>query len=345
MLEDLLKYDSLGSKEELLFLLFKALPLSRSQNVSDLRKYCTSNHFSISRSFVGMLKLLEFMTFVTISDDIVSINKDLFEPTKIDHQYSYLEQGGFIRGLFLSLKRDGAIADFINPEALRFDPGKKRFYVKESLIPLRFFGIRNLLISIGFFERDIQLRSNNLFVSQNSSELFQILVVDSLKECHLTSKRKLTLSGLKSQLGRQEELGKEAELFVLDFEQRRLQDHPTVSSIRRVSENHANAGFDIESFNDKESVFVDRYIEVKSFSGDVAFYWSRHEIQTANELTDKYFLYLVDRDKLSQPGYAPRMLQNPFQKIFENEFWKKEPEIWRVSATPVESRQDAISEL
>ncbi len=227
MLEDLLKYDSLGSKEELLFLIFKALPLSRNQNVSDLKKYCASNHFSISRSFVGMLKLLEFMTFITISDDIVSINTDLFEPAKIDNQHNYLEQGDFIKGLFLSLRRDGAIADFINPDALRFDIGRNCFYVKGSLIPLRFFAIRNLLISVGFFERDTLLRSNNLFVSQNSSELFQILVVDSLKESSMSSKRKLTLSELKSQLARQGELGKEAEMFVLAFEQRRLQGHPS----------------------------------------------------------------------------------------------------------------------
>ena len=338
MLEDLLKYDSLGSKEELLFFLFKALPLSKSQNVSDLKKYCTSNHFSISRSFAGMLKLLEFMTFITVSDDIVSINEDLFKPTRIDYKHNYLEQGDFIRDLFLSLKSEGIIADFLRPDAVKFDVGSNRYYVKDNLIPLRFFNIRNLLISIGFFERDFLLRSNNLFVSQNSSKLFQILVVDSLKESRFTSKRKRTLSELKSQLDRQEQLGKESEMFILNFEQQRLQGHPSIHSIRRISEDHANAGFDIESFNDKESLFIDRYIEVKSFSGNVAFYWSQHEIQTAKELMDKYFLYLVDRDKMLLSGYIPRIFQNPYQKIFENEFWKKEPETWRVNAMPIEFR-------
>lgn len=335
MLKDLLKYDSLGSKEELLFLLFKALPLSKSQNVSDLKKYCISNHFSISRSFDGMLKLLEFMAFITISDGIVSINSELFKPTKIDEQQGYFEQADFIKGFFLSLKREGIIADFIRPNAVKFEADRGCYYVKDSLIPLRFFGVRNLLLSVGLFERDILLKSNNLYVSQNSSELFRLLVVDSLKDGLLTSRRKLTLSELKSQFARQDELGKTAEIFVLDFEQQRLQGHPSVSSVRRVSEDHANAGFDIESFNDKESVFVDRYIEVKSFSGDVVFYWSRHEIQTAKELADKYFLYFVDRDKMSQPGYIPRMFQNPYQKVFENEFWKKEPESWRISSASV----------
>jgi len=63
---------------------------------------------------------------------------------------------------------------------------------------------------------------------------------------------------------------------------------------------------------------------------------SRNEVQIAREIADKYFLYFVDRDKMLQPGYVPRMFQNPYQKIFENEYWKKEPESWRISSTPVE---------
>ena len=46
------------------------------------------------------------------------------------------------------------------------------------------------------------------------------------------------------------------------------------------------------------------------------------------KLADKYFLYLVDRNKISLPGYAPRIFQNPYLIIFKNEFWKKEPETW-----------------
>lgn len=332
MLEELLKYDRLASKDELLFLLFKALPLSKSQKVSDLKKYCTSNHFSIGRSFDGTLKLLEFMAFINVSDGIVSINDELFNPAMIKHQETYLEQGDFIRNLFLSLKREDSIADFIKPNALRQDATRGLFYVKDSLVPLRFFGIRNLLISLELFERDSTLKSSNLFVNANSTELFETLVVNSIREENRCQKRRFSLSELKSIQDRQEELGEKAEIFALEFEQHRLQGHPSIGRIRRVSEDCANAGFDIESFNDKESVFVDRFIEVKSYSENAVFYWSQNEIESANELAEKYFLYLVDRNKMSQSGYAPRIFQNPYQKIFENEFWEKEPETWRVSA-------------
>jgi len=332
MLEELLKYDRLASKDELLFLLFKALPLSNGQKVSDLKKYCTSNHFSIGRSFDGTLKLLEFMAFINVSDGIVSINDELFNPAKIMHQEAYLEHGDFIRNLFLSIKRDDSIADFISPEALRRDAATGVFYVKESLIPLRFFGIRNLLISLGLFGRDSTLGSNNLFISANSTELFETLVVNSLGEENRRQKRRVSLSELKTRLDRQEELGEKAEIFALEFEQHRLQGHLSIERIRRVSMDFVNAGFDIESFNDKESVFVDRFIEVKSYSENAVFYWSQNEVETAKELAEKYFLYLVDRNKMSQSGYAPRIFQNPYQKIFENELWEKAPETWRVSA-------------
>lgn len=332
MLEELLKYNGLGRKDELLFLLFQALPLSRGQKVSNLKEYCTSNHFSIGRSFDGMLKLLEFMAFINVSGGSVSINDELFDPAKIKQHDAYLEQGDFIKNLFLALKREVSVGDFIKPEAVRRDAIRGLFYVKESLIPLQFFGIRNLLISLGLFERDSTLQSSNLFVSANSTELFETLVVNSLREENRRQKRRISLSELKTRLDRQEELGEKAEICTLEFERHRLQGHPSVSRIRRVSEDCANAGFDIESFNDKESVFVDRFIEVKSYSENVVFHWSQNEIETAKELAEKYFLYLVDRNKMSQSGYAPRIFQNPHQKIFENEFWEKEPETWRVSA-------------
>jgi len=331
MLEELLKYERLGSKDELMFLLFKALPLSKSQKVKDLKQYCTSNHFSIGRSFDGILKLLEFISFISVSNGIVSINRELFDPSRIERPETFLENGDFIEGILSSLKREGAMADFVSPDALRLDADSGLFYLKESLIPLRFFAIRNVLISVGLFERNSTLRSNSLFVRVDATDIFKALVVDPLREHSRTSKRKITRFELKTQLNRQEELGEKAEIFVVGFEQQRLHGHPSIDEIRRVSEDHANAGYDIESFNDKQSVFTDRFIEVKSYSDNVVFHWSQNEIDTAKELAQKYFLYLVDRNKMSQSGYAPRIFQNPYQKLFENEFWVKEPEAWKVS--------------
>lgn len=342
MLENLLKYNSLGSKDELLFLLFNALPLSKGQHVSDLKKYCATHQFTISRSFDGILALLEFITIVTISDGIVTINEDALGLSVRDSPNNYFQQGEFIEKLFASLKRADVMTAFIPPDAVRFDPGNSSYYVKESLVPVRYLGIRNLLLSVGFFERDITLGSKILYVSRGFSQTFRQMVVDCLKESKPTSKRKFSLAELKTHLIMQEQCGEQAELFVLELERKRLQGHPAISNIRRVSEDYVNAGYDVESFNDKTSVFIDRYIEVKSFSGDATFYWSRNEIQVARDMADKYFLYLVDRSKLSQPGYVPRIYQNPHARIFENAYWEKEPETWRINALPFEGHTSDI---
>jgi hypothetical protein len=138
------------------------------------------------------------------------------------------------------------------------------------------------------------------------------------------------LQSLKERQAHQELLGKEAELFVLDFEKQRLNKHPLLDNIQRISEEYVNAGYDIESYNDNNSLFTERFIEVKSYSDHVKFYWSANEIEVAKELADKYFLYLVDRAKVLEAGYNPKIVQNPYQSVFENELWKKEAQTWNI---------------
>jgi len=265
MLEEILRSSRFASRDELHFLLFKALPLSNGQKVSELKTYCTSNHFSIGRSFDETIKLLELMMFISISGGIIKINNDLFNPLEIEQPEEYFEQDAFVRNLILSLKRENAIRFFLKPDALRRDATRGLFYVRNSLIPVHYWGIRNLLISLGFFEQDSTLGSSNLLVRASNTELFETLVVGSLREEKRNHKRRITLAGLKNRHEVQEELGEQAESFVLEFEQHRLQGHPSIQNIQRISSEYANAGFDIESFDDLESVFANRFIEVKSY--------------------------------------------------------------------------------
>jgi hypothetical protein len=188
------------------------------------------------------------------------------------------------------------------------------------------------MISIGFLWRDPTMGTSDLMVNHVWNAVFREVILDHLNIQGQSNKKRISLSQLKEQINRQEELGKEAEIFVLNFEKRRLFAHPSIDNINIISENHANAGFDIESFNDIDSVFLDRFIEVKSYSQNLVFYWSQNEIDMARELAPKYFLYLVDRDRMSQSGYVPRIFQNPYFIIFESEFWQKEPDGWKVKA-------------
>ncbi len=331
MLEDLLKYDKLGSKEELEFLLFKALPLSENQKIAELRNYSSSCIFTIRKSFYGMLKLLECISFIKIENDKISLNKKIFDPLKYHHLSNYFTQLDFISAILTYLKKENSIQYLFTSDAIKYIEKEKTFYLKENLLSYKYFPIRNLFLSIGFFERD-KLNSNHLVVNILFSECFQNIVINDLQiKAASHAKRKISYEQLQKRLALNEKYGADAEIFVETFEKKRLDGHLLTNKIKRISEEFVNAGYDIESFDNRESILIDRYIEVKSFAGDVSFYWSKDEVNTAKNYGDKYYLYLVDRSKINQENYIPSIFQNPYQKVFENEYWKKEIEKWKIT--------------
>ncbi len=94
----------------------------------------------------------------------------------------------------------------------------------------------------------------------------------------------------------QRKRGVKAELFVREFEARRLTSNgrPDLADlVERVSEYDVNAGFDIRSFEPDGS---DRFIEVKSSTGtDVRFFLTRNEKRFMQERNETAWLYFVSR--------------------------------------------------
>jgi hypothetical protein len=330
MLEELLRYDKLGNKEELLFVLFDALPISINQKKEDLKRFCISNVFSISTSFNGIIKLLEFISFIEVKNDTIVLNKNLFDPASFINKETYFIESNFIKCFFDSLHLENSVDLFLNADALKYNSDKDKYYIKDNLIPYKYISLRNLLLNIGFIRWDIELNSNHLVVNQYHNETFKI-VINWLIDIKSKSKYKRSIDQLKEDLRKKEELGKAAELFVLKFECDRLAKHPYNTAIKRISDEFVNAGYDLESFNDIEAITLNRFIEVKSYNGEISFFWTKNEVQVAKELADKYFLYLVDRQHIDDDNYKPKIFQNPYEKIFENEYWKKETDCWKIS--------------
>jgi hypothetical protein len=79
------------------------------------------------------------------------------------------------------------------------------------------------------------------------------------------------------------------------------------------------------------TIVPNRFIEVKSYTDQVSFYWSRNEVDTAKELGEEYFLYLVDRSKYLLKDYKPMILKDPYDRIFESELLKTETENWKIT--------------
>lgn len=72
---------------------------------------------------------------------------------------------------------------------------------------------------------------------------------------------------------------------------------------------------------------------MKSYAGDKPyFYWTRNEVETAKRLQEKYFIYLIDREKINNPNYEPVMIPNPIENILENNDWCKNIDKYYIEA-------------
>jgi len=331
MLDEVLKFDMLGNKEEIEFLLFDALPLSNGKSLHHLRQYSFLSKFTIARSFDGIVKLLEFIDYIEIDNyQRIFIEEKNFNPIK-SIKNKFFEDDKFAVAILNSLRQEKALHIFINPDCVKLVDAGNGICLKDNLIPYKFFAFRNLLLALGFFKRDI-VNPNNILVNDVFIPSFKLMVVDFLKRQPKKSlRKKITIEELKQRLRLQEEHGIAAEKFVVQYEYLRLFDHPYKAEIERISDFFCNAGYDIESFNSIESLFIDRFIEVKSFSSsEPIFFWSQNEVDTAQELGEKYFLYIVDLNKIYEKNYHPSIYQNPCEHIFDNANWIKEVDCWKV---------------
>jgi hypothetical protein len=199
------------------------------------------------------------------------------------------------------------------------------------MIPLKYYPIRNFFLRAGFVHQS-ELSQNLLIINGDFNEIFE-KVINVLKvRLFIGSQGRLfTYRQLQESLALREEYGQLAEDFVLAYELRRLSEHPFRSKIKQISTIDVSAGYDIASFISVESSFIDKFIEVKSFSINPSFYWSKNEIDTAQKLGDHYFLYLVDRSQYRDEDYEPQMIQNPYNSIFRSMDWNKDPNDWIIT--------------
>ena len=130
-------------------------------------------------------------------------------------------------------------------------------------------------------------------------------------------------------LQKQQDDGDAGEMFVVDYEQKRLNPHQ--KSPKRISAIDVGAGYDILSYNNAYSTEFDRFIEVKSFRGQPHFYWSSNEKRVAEVLGENYFLYLVDLSAVEQENYIPQIIANPAITLLSDD-WLIEPNSYRVTS-------------
>ncbi len=310
MLEKLLHYNNIGSQSQIIYIL--ELLSKGNYSIKDLKSACLSKEYSFSSSFDGVICLLQWLEIITDSPLIKLKNK--------------IESEGFVENicmlLFTKLEQEKKLHDFINSNNLIFD---KSIYVRNNLIKLHFSSIRNLLINLNIFEKD-NLVDNQFIINKQFSKWFVSSVIPLIEKSTIKNN---PLENLKNLKQRQEELGREAEVFVLRYEKEKRSNHLKCSSIQIISETDVTAGYDIQSYLTDSSILLDKFIEVKSYSEKPYFYWSKNEIKVAKQEQDNYFLYLVNRDEMNEQDYQPLIIQNPHKNILNNGNWKKDCQAWK----------------
>lgn len=128
------------------------------------------------------------------------------------------------------------------------------------------------------------------------------------------SRRKISALELKVRLRDQDEIGAEAELFVLRMEQDRLEEAGLTleaSLVRRISHLDISAGYDIDSFDGKWRGDYDRRVEVKATVREaIRFFWTRNEMSVALREGKRYWLYLITSwDRRRRCGNVHRLAE------------------------------------
>ena len=81
------------------------------------------------------------------------------------------------------------------------------------------------------------------------------------------------------------------------------------------------AGYDIISFDSKDSTEYDRFIEVKAINRDSAFFFSSNELEIVRVKSKNYYLYRVNLNQIGKPDYCPVVICDPAETIFMSDNW------------------------
>ena len=297
--ERISRFSNIGNRDGIFFV-YKSL-LSGVTSITSLKQFVMHHpgHLDVEVDATIMLYAdLNMLVYDEENDIILLTTRDLKD----------LEQ--FINILSKKLFDFAVREGILNIDTLSYDMQVDRFYIDKKCISLRYACIRNLLISLGIFERR----------SDTSYYVFSEYVNKAIP--HIKNKRKLSQELLLKILEQEAEQGVEGEAFVLEYEKRRLAEREDLDAIKQVSIIDVGAGYDIISYDGIDSTKLDRLIEVKTFKGKPHFHWSFNEMNEAKLRMDHYYLYLVSYDEMREEGYHPIIIKNPIKYFKENSEWQ-----------------------
>lgn len=268
-------------------------------------------------NFNGSVAFFEYLGFIKVSANSLT-------PTEDGKKLYSLLGGGFEEALCEACLNRVTIDEIIDISALRFDAAKGKYYIQRHGFPITAAVFRNVLIQLNALS-ELRDGAGSLELSERYEAIFT--------KVHKAAKRRMSLDALKKKFEKQELQGEAAEEYVVEYEKARLLNTTLAEKVKRISGIDVSAGYDVVSFEEGTSVQYDRFIEVKSFEGHPHFYWSKNEIEVAMIYGDKYYLYLINADKIVEPGYVPTIIRNPVKTIIKSDGWLMQPTSYLVLPT------------
>jgi len=314
MLNELRHYENLGSPKffwELSNQLENVEKIWTSQNIQE---YFFNRIIDGRTIFDGCLPFAKAIGLIKInSNNIVRLDSS-FVGFLVNERYLYNK---IIERIFLTLRKDEAFYEIFCSENVSYDIVYHLVQINNSAFRFKYRNLRQLLIDFNFLNPHPDQQIHKLIINSKYKKFFDRHVLDEIK------KRKIGIDHLQRILEQKSIYGEEAETFSYHHEVKRLSLHPNLQNVKKISEYDVSAGYDIVSYENIHSVEYDRFIEVKSYSGSPNFHWSRNEIDIARIKKDKYYLYLVDRNRIKDEDYTPLIIKNPYESVLDAPNWSK----------------------
>lgn len=300
---------------------------SGNQGITGLRQFCINSHTELVRPLTGILSILVALGLLVEHESSVtasSLGLQLIECEEVSRR-RYLEEL-----LCNHLVAESIMGDLLPRSRLRYDHEQDAYLIHIGHIPLKYGHLRNFLEASQLLVLDVGTKKA-LYLSSALTRILEGASSEGMPSEINRLRRVTSLDDLRNILAAQQVAGERAEVFVLEFEKRRLHEHPLVERIKVISQLDVSAGYDLVSFESPTSEMIDRFIEVKSYKGQMRFFWSRNEVEVAKRLGDKYYIYLVDSNRITSADYSPEIICNPAEHLFKSESWVVEPQSWQLT--------------
>ena len=316
MIKEILQYKNIGTPNYLIKVLRYANKKALSKR--DLQDLFFKESIDGRHVFDGGINFLLFIKVLKLDNNKIQINDAFLH--FLENEELLIKK---INKMFLSeLKEDIEFKLVFNGLTVLHDESGN-LIISNSAFKFKYSVIRQFLLDFKILDKHPYINSNFL-VNEEYKKYFSFVGVS--KD---VSKKTLTLDELKRRQEIQNQYGEDAERFVVDYEKSKFKSHELVGAIEQISDLNVGAGYDVVSLIESSSSQIDKFIEVKSYKGKKPyFYWSKNEVKKAQEIRDKYFLYLINRDEIDSKDYSPIMIADPYSEVFDSLDWKKDCEKW-----------------